>query len=203
MARNCLICSDPSKLRIAAEMVAAGATYRVISERLQVGRMVVYRHAKNHIAAPARAILAAANKGSDVRAERERAVVLAEQGDPASWLSLAEIVSDLRRVHTRLEQQADAAAQENQRLAVASLSSQQLKAQEIRARMSGNIPGYMPQKQGGEGSPVQFSVVFNFQGRGAERIVMTPADHATGPTIDNTPWLPDSSDSASETDEEV
>src|SRR5690242_2355534 len=149
MARNCTICSDPSKLRLAGEMSLAGETYRAISERLQVGRMVVYRHVKNHVVAPAKIIAKGlASKGADVRADRERAVVLAEQGDPASWLSLGEIVRDLRRVHTRLEEQADAAAQENQRLAVASLSSQQLKAQEIRARMSGNIPGYMAQKQG-------------------------------------------------------
>jgi hypothetical protein len=53
--------------------------------------------------------------------------------------------------------------------------------------MAGNIPGYMPQKQGAGGeSSVQFSIVFNFEGRGAERIVMTPADHATGPASDFT-----------------
>ena len=91
-------------------------------------------------------------------------------------------------MHTRLEKQADAAAEENQRLAIASLSSQQLKAQEIRARMSGNIPGYMPQKQGGAAEPVQFSVVFNFDGGRTEKITMIDgrADEAM-------PALPESS----------
>ena len=197
MARNCLICSDPSKLRIAAEMVAAGATYRVISERLQVGRMVVYRHAKNHIAAPARAILAAADKGAEVREQRERAVALAEQGDPASWLSLAEIVSDLRRVHTRLEQQADAAAEENQRLAVSSLSSAQLRAAEVRARL-GSVGSYAPQKNQGSDSPVQFSICFNFGEGRTEKITMID-----GRADEVMPALPQSSEDAEEVDEEV
>jgi hypothetical protein len=101
-------------------MVAAGATYRVISERLQVGRMVVYRHAKNHIEAPARALASAAAKGNDIRAAREQALALAEQGDPSAFLALGAIVDDLKRVHERLERTADAAEQDNQRLAVAS-----------------------------------------------------------------------------------
>lgn len=187
MARSCTICSDPQKLRTANAMASAGHTYRAISEQLQVGRMVVYRHVKNHVVAPAKAIATGlASKGADVRADRERAVALAEHGDPAAFLALGAIVDDLKRVHERLERTADAAEQDKQRLAVASLSSQQLRAAEVRAKIGG-VGAYAPQKQGGNGEAAVFSVVFNFSGDRTERIEMTAAEYAPGQTIDMQP----------------
>src|SRR5437764_13071269 len=59
----------------------------------------------------------------------------AEAGDPLAFVALNDIVTDLRVLHQRLERTADAAEKDNQRLAVASLPSQQLRAAEVRAKI--------------------------------------------------------------------
>jgi hypothetical protein len=61
----------------------------------------------NHIERPAKAIVAAANKGRDTRDEREQLVAAAETGDvAAAFLSLEKIAGDLRKVQERLERTA-------------------------------------------------------------------------------------------------
>src|ERR1700748_1254116 len=119
--RPCRICTDAANLRIAAEMIAAGASDQAVADKIGgISRMAVARHRQNHIERPAKAIVAAANKGRDTREEREQLVAAAEQGDvAAAFLSLERIAADLRRVQERLERTAEAAEGDQQRLAVA------------------------------------------------------------------------------------
>jgi hypothetical protein len=126
-------------------MIAAGASDQAVADRIGgISRMAVARHRQNHIERPAKAIVAAANKGKDVRDEREQIVAAAEAGDvAAAFLGIAEIAKDLKILRDRLERTADAAETDSQRLAVASLSGQQLRAAEVRARL-GNVGGYAP-----------------------------------------------------------
>lgn len=165
-----------------AEMVAAGETDSAIAEALKVGRMSVQRHRHNHVVAPARALVEAAGKGQDAREQRAQVLALAEQGDPTAFVALAGIVNDLKKVHDRLERTADGAEQDKQRLAVASLSSQQLRAAEVRARIGG-VGAYSPQKQSSGEAPM-FSLTIHLGDR-SERIDMTA--HPTGQTIDMQP----------------
>src|SRR4029077_1957760 len=110
--------------KLTAEMIAAGASDQRIADRIGgISRMAVARHRQNHIERPAKAIVAAANKGKDVRDERQQLLAADEAGDvAAAFLSLERIAMDLRRVQERLERTADAAEADKQRLAVASLS---------------------------------------------------------------------------------
>ncbi len=87
----------------------------------------------------------------------------AEAGDPSAFVALAGIVADLRKVHERLEATADAAARDNQRVAVASLSAQQLRAAEVRAKIGG-VGGYGASKAAGQGNR-PFSVTINLPDR--------------------------------------
>jgi hypothetical protein len=159
--RPCTLCSEAAKARRAAEMIAAGAPDQAIADALGVGRMAVNRHRVNHVVAPAKALVEAAGKGADAREKRAEIMAAAEAGDPAAFVALADIVSDLRRVNERLERTADAAELDNQRLAVASLSSQQLRAAEVRAKIGG-VGSYAPTKgrEGDAKAPV-FSVVMH------------------------------------------
>src|ERR1051326_6237403 len=172
---------DPPDV-VAAEMAAEGASDRIVAERLGVARMGARRHRINHVVAPAKALAAAASKGADVREQSEQALALAEQVDPSAFLALAGIVNELKKVHNRLERTADAAERDNQRLAGASLSSQQLRAAEVRAKIGG-VGAYAPQKGQGGGEATVFSIVFNLSGDRTERIDMTAAEHASGPPI--------------------
>src|SRR5947207_15973512 len=94
--RPCQICSDAVKMRIAAEMISASD--QAVADRIGgVSRMAVARHRQNHIEKPAKAIVTAANKGKDVRDEREQLVAAAEAGDvAAAFLGISEIARDLK-----------------------------------------------------------------------------------------------------------
>jgi len=145
------------------------------------------RHRHNHVVAPARALVEAAGKGQDAREQRAQVLAAAEAGDPTAFVALAGIVNDLKKVHDRLERTADAAEQDKQRLAVASLSSQQLRAAEVRAKIGG-VGAYAPQKQGSVEAPM-FSITMIFGDR-TERIDMMAAEPARGQTIDMQPGQP-------------
>lgn len=169
--RPCTICYSGERSRLASEMIAAGATDQAIADRIGgINRMTVSRHRHNHVLGPARAIAEAAGKGQEAAAHRNQAVAAAEAGDPLAFVQGAAIVGDLRRVHDRLERTADAAEQDKQRLTVASLSAQQLRAAEVRAKIGG-VGGYAPGKAGQDGSsPGVFSVTINLGDGRVERI---------------------------------
>ena len=170
--RPCSICVDSAKARLAAEMIAGGATDQAVGDKLGVGRMSVQRHRTAHLVAPARALAEAAGKGQDAKEKRAEMLAAAEAGDPSAFVALAGIVADLRKVHERLERTADAAEVDNQRLAVASLSSQQLRAAEVRAKIGG-VGSYAPQKGQGGGEAAMFTLVMNFGDGRSQRLDMT------------------------------
>lgn len=157
--RPCTICNSSEKHRIAAEMIASGATDQAIADRIGgVNRMAVSRHRQNHVLAPAKALAEAAGKGRAAADQRAQVMAAAEAGDPAAFVALASIVADLRAVHERLERTAGQAEQDKQRLAVASLSAQQLRAVEVRAKLGG-VGGFAPGTAGpGGGAGPVFSV---------------------------------------------
>jgi hypothetical protein len=120
-----------------------------------ISHLAVARHRQNHIERPARAVLAAVNKGRYARQERDQLVAAAESGDTAAaFLALNQIAADLRKVQERLERTADAAEVDKERLAVASLSGQQLRAAEVRAKLGG-VGGYAtPRTDKGNATPL-------------------------------------------------
>jgi hypothetical protein len=186
--RPCQICADAAKLRTAAEMIAAGASDQAVANTMGgISRMAVARHRQNHIERPARAIVAAANKGKDVRDERDQLVAAAEAGDvAAAFLSLERIAADLRRVQERLERTAEAAEDDQQRLAVASLSGQQLRAAEVRAKLGG-IGGYATARSD-KGNAAPFVLNIHFSDR-TQRIEGTPM-HPDDPMFNAVPAAP-------------
>ena len=145
--RSCKICASAASIKIAAEMIAAGATDGAIAAQLgNVSRVSVHRHRVNHVERPAQALVEASNKGMAVRAERETLLAGAEAGDAVkSFIGLTAIVSTLKGVGDRLERVADAAEASGQRAIIAPLAAQQLKAAETRARMGG-LDGFVPTK---------------------------------------------------------
>jgi hypothetical protein len=154
--RICKLCADNRTIKRTAELIAEALPDQKIADRLgfpgNAGRMLVSRHRRFHVEAPARAIVEAAGKGRANVQEREQAIAAAEAGDFASaFLSLERIADDLRRVHERLERTAEVAEGDHQRLAVAALSGQQLRAAEVRAKLGG-VGGYAPARSavGGE-----------------------------------------------------
>lgn len=187
--RPCQICADAKKARIASEMIAAGASDQVVADRIGgISRMAVARHRQNHIERPARAVLAAVNKGRDARQEREQLVAAAESGDSAAaFLALNQIAADLRRVQERLERNADAAEADSQRLAVANLSGQQLRAAEVRARLGG-VGGYASPRAVASDAP-KFELNIIFSGGRTEHIVGTPID-PDDPAFNAVPAVP-------------
>ena len=142
MPRACAICTHPDQEAVRAAF-ATGGSDRQIARRFGVSHMAVGRHRRGHIVKPMRTAMAALDRGRAVRRQREEQIAAAEAGDPTAFVALAGIVADLRKVHERLERTADAAEQDNQRLAVSALSAQQLRAAEVRAKIGG-VGGYAP-----------------------------------------------------------
>lgn len=183
--RPCLICASSEKTKIAADMIAAGATDQAVADRVGgVSRPAVRRHRINHVTRPAQALVEASNKGMAVRAEREQLVAAAEGGDTAAaYIGLNAIVSDLRRVGERLERTAAEAEAGGQRLAVAALAGQQHKSAEVRAKL-GQVGSYAPPKAIPVNAPM-FSIVMQFSDRVETIEAVAPAPGA--PVIDLMP----------------
>ena len=161
-----------------AEMIAAGASDQAIATRLGGGlhRMAVSRHRRNHIERPAAAVARAAAKGRDVVDQRVQTLAAAEAGDPLAFVALANIVADLRKVHERLERVADGAEQDGQRLAVAGLAAQQLRAAEVRAKL-GNTGGYGTAARGAaEAEKATFTFILNMPGQMPQKIIEAHLD---------------------------
>jgi hypothetical protein len=190
--RPCSICSSADKLQRAAQMIGAGATDQAIADALDVGRMSVSRHRREHVVAPAKALADAAGKGREVAEQRAQVMAAAEAGDPAAFVALSGIVADLRKVNDRLERTAEAAENDKQRLAVASLSAQQLRAAEVRGKIGG-VGAFAPVKAAGFGERPMLDLKIIFSGHPDKTINITPilpeaaAGAAAGRTFDLIP----------------
>ena len=91
---------------------------------------------------------------------------------PRRFLALNQIAADLRRVQERLERTAEAAEVDQQRLAVASLSGQQLRAAEVRAKLGG-VGGYASPRGVASDAP-KFELNIIFSGGRTQRIGARP-----------------------------
>jgi hypothetical protein len=197
------------KLARAAELIAAGNSDQAVPNALNamtpdmpaMSLMAVSRHRRAHLLAPAKALAEAAGKGREVAEQRAQMLAAAEAGNPSAFVALAGIVADLQKVHERLEATADAAARDNQRVALASLSAQQLRAAEVRAKIGG-VGGYGASKAVGQGN-MPFSVTINLPGRqiGISLAPETAAADAPGRVIDG--WAERLGDDGGELDEDV
>jgi hypothetical protein len=190
--RPCVICSDTPKLKLADELIKQGTmTDLAVAERLgmsgNTGRMRVARHRRSHVQKHAQAVLDAVNKGHRAVEHRQEIVKAAEHGDPAAFIALDAIVGDVRKVTDRLERVAGAAEQDNQRVAVASVSGQQLRAAEIRSKL-GSVGGYAPPRAAEAFVGVPFNLTINMPNGVTQRIeAMTTTDGPSAPLIDVTP----------------
>jgi hypothetical protein len=189
--RICGICATSSAMQNAAGLIAKGLPDQKIADALgfpgNAGRMLVSRHRRFHVLAPAAAVAEAAGKGRANVDQRQELVAAAEAGDvAAAFLSLERIAGDLRRVQERLERTADAAEADKQRLAVASLSGQQLRAAEVRAKLGG-VGGYAtPRSDKGDAAPFVLNIHFSDR---TQRIEGTPM-HPDDPAFNAVPALP-------------
>jgi hypothetical protein len=190
--RICRLCGDSALMKRSAELIAQRLPDIQIAEQLgftgHAGRMAVSRHRRFHLEAPARALAAAASKGRaavTAKRENEKAVIAAaEKGDPLDYLTVDSIVGDLRRVGDRLEQSADEAHKAGQRLAVASLSGQQIRTTEVRAKL-GQIGSYAPPSA----VPVQlpsFNLIITMP-NGVTQRIETLVEGPSAPLIDHIP----------------
>ncbi len=125
----------------------AGASDEAVGREYGFSRHAVARHRANHIQAVAKAVAQMAGKGAEAREQRE-ALADAAPLDPAVWLTLNSIAADLKAVHDRLERTADGAEADKQRMAVASLAGQSIRAIEARAKLAG-IGQERSKEQGG------------------------------------------------------
>jgi hypothetical protein len=178
-------------MRIAAEMIATGATDRAIADRLGMpgnnGRMCVARHRVRHIAAPAKAIAIAAEKSRSAVEQRKAAVEAAERGeltDPSVYLTLGAITDSIRRVESRLDRIAHAAENDGQRVAAVSASGQLIRVAETRAKL-GSVGGFAPPKAVAV-EATQFNLVINLPGQ-SERFSFSQAADVPDAVIDASP----------------
>ena len=191
MPRDCLICLDADKTKAVAELIATGVSDRAIARQIGgVSHMSVARHRQNHVARPAQAFARAAARTHEIRVQRQKAIQAAENGDiAAAFIGLEAIAADLRRVQERLERTAEAAEVDQQRLAVASLSGQQLRAAEVRAKLGG-VGGYASPRAVASDAP-KFELNIIFSGGRTQHIMGTPM-HPDDPAFDAYPALPSS-----------
>ncbi len=161
MGRHCSICTDPEKLRIAAEMVAAGQPDRAVAEALGVGRMSAQRHRVGHMLRGQIGDVAAKRQEAD---ERQAALTAPRPPfDAATFLSLPRIAEDLDVLHQRLGAAALAAAVDGKSSALVAIAGQQIRLGEVRAKM-GQVGGYAHDRAAGGGNG-PFSVTISFSGR--------------------------------------
>lgn len=192
--RLCQICASVANLKLAAEMITAGASDQAVASKIGgINRMTVSRHRRNHIEAPAKALVEAANKGRSVVEDREQTLAAVAAGDEvAAFVGLAGIVSDLKGVRDRLERSAEAAEQAGQHPVIAQLASQQHKSAEIRGKL-GAVGGFAPPKAGAVNLPV-FALNFHFSGGRTEQIAVCATPDIGAPALPDDGLLEDDED---------
>jgi predicted transcriptional regulator len=149
--------------RIAAELLAEGATDQTVAARLGVNRMAVSRHRHNHVIKPAQDRLAIVSKGAVPRHERRQLAAAAASDAPSpkdyaeAFFGLKAQAEKLSRIEERLERMAALAEGGKSANAVAQLAAQQLRGVEVGARLVGT-GGYAPGKDPAERATTPFSV---------------------------------------------
>jgi hypothetical protein len=205
--RPCVICSSMEKTRIAAEMIADGASDQAIATRIGgLHRMAVNRHRRAHVvlppatitrakgrrpapcstpplASPPRPVLPAPALPAPAASASSVPPTASAPTDPASVaLGVARQAEKLARVEDRLERMATLAEQNGSPGQVATLSAAQLRAVETGAKLAG-VGGFAPQKAQGVESGQSFVVNFHFSGARTETVACgVPAEPA--PVID-------------------
>jgi hypothetical protein len=160
--RHCSICSNLEKIRLAADMIAAGAPDQAVADAIGAGRMAVARHRQNHLIKPMADRLAIMNKGAGPQQERQQLAAAAATDTPTpqqfvdAFLGLKAQAEKLQRIEERLERMAALAEANESASGVAQIAGQQLRGVEVGAKLAG-AGGYAPQKLAG-GAEGMFSV---------------------------------------------
>ncbi len=185
MGRHCLICADPEKLRIAAEMVAAGQPDRAVAEALGVGRMSAQRHRVGHILRGQVSDVAAKRQEAD---QRQAALTAPRPPfDAGAFLSLPRIAEDLDTLDRQLGAVALAAAVDGKSSALVAIAGQQIRLGEVRAKL-GQVGGYAHDRTAG-GSNGSFSVVIRVAGsRDPMTITATAQSNGEQEVASGDPW---------------
>lgn len=185
VGRKCSLCADPAKARLVAQLIAVND--REIAAQVGATRNSVGKHRREHVIAPAKRLIELASKGADEEVRRNEIMTAtdASQLGPEHYLTLGTIVGDMKRTGDRLERVADLAEQSGQALAVSSLSSQQLRLHELRAKI-GSVGSFAPKTNREEyGAPFVLTIQF---GNGDETRIEAMPDAAPRPhTIDHVP----------------
>jgi hypothetical protein len=190
MGRPCTICESIDNTRLAAEMIAAGASDQAIADRIGgVHRMAVNRHRRSHVMVPASALAQVAAQAEPATHDAPRPAAFPE-GAPALPVASASLVAPtatapqdivnaalgaprqaekLVRIENRLERMATLAEQNGSPGQVAAIATAQLRAVETGAKLAG-VGGFAPQKADGGGNQPVFSLTFVFPDRPAQTI---------------------------------
>ena len=163
MGRHCSICADGEKMRVAAEMVAAGRPDRVVAETLgDVSRMAVQRHRTGHMLRGKVGAVAAEREAAE---QRQATLTAPRQApfDAKAFLSLDRIAEDLDSLERQLNTAGMAAAVAGSNSALVAIAGQQLRLAETRAKL-GEVGGYGRDRGNGGLGSGSFSIIMNFGG---------------------------------------
>ena len=187
----CKICSSSELSRRCQELIASGLSDAQVAAQLGDGvtsRAGVNRHRRTHLLPVTRAIVEAGSKDAPAKAERGRLLEAAENGtlNPADYLSLSAIVSELKGIGSRLERTAAAAESGGQYPVAVSAAAQQIRLNESKARLAGH-GGFAParNRDGGDQQPT-LHIVFHFSDGRREEITAIN-DARGGEVIGNEP----------------
>jgi hypothetical protein len=176
VANICKICRLPNQELVRAAFTS-DATDRQLARQFNVSHSAVGRHRRAHLLAPLRAAAAVLDKGHTALRQREQQLAAIEQGDPVA-IALASLSLPARTikavtVEDRLERMAVNAEQSGSATAVAQLSSQQLRANELLAKL-GQVGGYKPPSVVSPmAEKATVSIEFVFQNAPKETIALT------------------------------
>jgi hypothetical protein len=194
MGRPCSVCSDPVKLRRAAELIAQNVSDPEVARIIGVTRPALDRHRRNHVLKPAAALAQVAAKGRDVTNQRETAVKRAERGDRiAASLALDNLIGDALDIKDDLRDARKATKGAGQYSQMVGVVGQEHKNLDFFAKAGGHR-GFVPEK-GQPAEPARFNLTIHMGGKTEQitTVVEGPTAHLSGdiPTIDMTPWEPD------------
>jgi hypothetical protein len=196
MPQNCKLCAHPNQEAVRAAFATNG-TDRELARLFNVSHMAIGRHRRAHLVAPMRAAVAALDRGRANREQRADQRAAIAQADPVAIteaIGLAAQIAKLAAIESRLERMAVAAETNGSSTGVAVLSAQALRGIETGAKLAA-LPGFIPQRLGGDTQPGQvFEVSIHFSGTGKTETISMSTPAATRPVVDMDPAGQDDQD---------
>jgi hypothetical protein len=183
--RICRLCMDEALLKRANSLIAQGnLSDQKIADMLGfpggAGRILVYRHRKVHVEAPALAIATAANRGRANVDKREKLVAAASAGDDGTaFVGLEEITRDARGISKDLKKARKATKNAGQFSVMSGIVAQEHNNLNLRGKLGGHV-GFIPQKLTPGEAGVPFNLTVNLGGQ-SKTLSFTPAENVPDP----------------------